>query len=97
MNFQQREQNRALATDKVLDLLRQWLPAAYDLAAVVGKWVRVTFPEGPAAPVSCRVVLTFDTLVPASRSQGWRWRLVAAAGDCHIRQGLCGLCREVEG
>ena len=51
VNFQQREENRALATDKVLDLLRQWLPAAYDLAEVVGKWVWVTFPEAPAETV----------------------------------------------
>src|SRR5512139_4271845 len=51
VNFQQREENRALATDKVLDLLRQWLPAAYDLAEVVGKWVWVTFPDAPAEQV----------------------------------------------
>jgi hypothetical protein len=51
VNFQQREENRALSTDKVLDLLRQWLPAAYDLAEVVGKWVWVTFPEQPAETV----------------------------------------------
>jgi hypothetical protein len=31
VNFKQREENRALATEKVLDLLRQWLPKAYDL------------------------------------------------------------------
>ena len=51
VNFQQREENRALATEKVLDLLRQWLPKAYDLAEVVGKWVWVTFPEQPAETV----------------------------------------------
>jgi hypothetical protein len=51
VNFQQREENRALATEKVLDLLRQWMPAAYDLAEVVGKWVWVTFPEQPAETV----------------------------------------------
>jgi len=51
VNFKQREENRALATDKVLDLLRQWLPKAYDLAEVVGKWVWVTFPEQPAETV----------------------------------------------
>jgi hypothetical protein len=51
VNFQQRDENRALATDKVLDLLRQWLPKAYDLAEVVGKWVWVTFPEQPAETV----------------------------------------------
>jgi hypothetical protein len=51
VNYQQREENRALSTDKVLDLLRQWLPAAYDLAEVVGKWVWVTFPDQPAEQV----------------------------------------------
>ena len=48
VNFQQREENRTLSTDKVLDLLRRWMPAAYDLAEVVGKWVWITFPEQPA-------------------------------------------------
>jgi hypothetical protein len=51
VNYQQREENRALSTEKVLDLLRQWLPAAYDLAEVVGKWIWVTFPEAPADQV----------------------------------------------
>ncbi len=51
VNFKQRDENRALATEKVLDLLRQWLPAAYELAEVVGKWVWVTFPEQPAEQV----------------------------------------------
>ena len=51
VNYQQREENRALATEKVLDLLRQWLPQVYDLAEVVGKWVWVTFPEQPAETV----------------------------------------------
>ena len=48
VNFKQREENRALSTEKVLDLLRQWVPAAYDLAEIVGKWVWITFPEPPA-------------------------------------------------
>ena len=51
VNFQQREENRALSTDKVLDLLRKWMPAAYDLAEVVGKWVWITFPDQPAEQV----------------------------------------------
>ncbi len=51
VNYAERDANRALPTDKVLDLLRQWLPAAYDLAEVVGKWVWVTFPEQPAETV----------------------------------------------
>jgi hypothetical protein len=48
VNYQQREENRALPTEQVLDMLRQWVPQAYDLAEVVGKWVWITFPEPPA-------------------------------------------------
>ena len=51
VNFQQRDENRALSTDSVLDLLRKWLPEVYGLAEVVGKWVWVTFPEQPAETV----------------------------------------------
>lgn len=49
--YAEREANRALPTDEVLDLLRRSLPAEYDLAEVVGKWIWITFPEPPAAPV----------------------------------------------
>jgi len=48
VNFEQREQNRSLSTDQVLDLLRQWLPDQSNLAEVVGRWIRITFPEPPA-------------------------------------------------
>ncbi len=51
VNFAEREQNRALSTDKVLDLLRQWLPEQYSLAEVVGKWIWITFPEPPPEQV----------------------------------------------
>jgi hypothetical protein len=51
VNYQQREQNRALSTDKLLELLRRWLPAQYDLAEVIGKWVWLTFPEPPEEQV----------------------------------------------
>jgi hypothetical protein len=51
VNFQQRDENRALPTDRVLELLRKWLPDVYGLAEVVGKWVWVTFPEQPAETV----------------------------------------------
>jgi hypothetical protein len=51
VNYQQREENRALPTEEILDLLRQWLPAAYDLAEIVGRWVWVTFPEQPAEQI----------------------------------------------
>ena len=51
VNFAEREQNRALSTDAVLELLRKWQPRAYDLAEVVGKWIWITFPEAPAEQV----------------------------------------------
>jgi len=51
VNFQQREENRALPTDRVLELLRRWLPNQYALAEIVGQWVWITFPEQPAETV----------------------------------------------
>ena len=51
VNFAEREANRALSTDKVLDLLRQWMPAQHHLAEVVGKWIWITFPEPPPEQV----------------------------------------------
>ena len=51
VNFEQREHNRSLSTDQVLDLLRQWLPEQFNLAEVVGKWIWVTFPEPPAEKI----------------------------------------------
>ncbi len=51
VNYQQREENRALSTDKVLDLLRKWMPEQYGLAEVIGKWIWITFPEPPPEQV----------------------------------------------
>jgi hypothetical protein len=51
VNFQQREENRALPTDRILELLRKWMPAQYDLAEIVGKWVWISFPQQPAEQV----------------------------------------------
>jgi hypothetical protein len=47
VNFEERDRNRQLPVDKVLDTLRQWIPRAYELAEVVGKWIWITFPEQP--------------------------------------------------
>jgi hypothetical protein len=47
VNFEERDRNRQLPVDKVLDTLRQWMPRAYELAEVVGKWIWITFPEQP--------------------------------------------------
>ncbi|MHB8522733.1 MAG: hypothetical protein ACYDH9_18510, partial [Limisphaerales bacterium] len=51
VNYQERDANRALPTHRVLDLLRRRMPAQYDLAEVVGKWVWITFTEQPAEQV----------------------------------------------
>ncbi len=51
VNYAQRETNRSLSTDRVLDLLRRWLPGQYDLAEIVGQWIWITFPEQPAEQV----------------------------------------------
>ena len=51
VNFQQRDENRALATDKVLELLRRWMPEQFGLAEVVGKWIWITFAEQPTEQV----------------------------------------------
>jgi hypothetical protein len=47
VNFEERDRNRQLPVEKVLDTLRQWIPRAYELAEVVGKWIWITFPEQP--------------------------------------------------
>jgi hypothetical protein len=48
VNFKERDANRALPTDRMLELLRRWMPRQCELAEVVGKWVWITFPEQPA-------------------------------------------------
>ena len=47
VNFEERDRNRQLPVDKVLDTLRQWVPRAYELAEVVGKWIWISFPQQP--------------------------------------------------
>jgi hypothetical protein len=51
VNYAEREANRALPTEKVLDILRRWMPRQYELAEVVGKWIWITFTEQPAEQV----------------------------------------------
>ena len=48
VNFAERDFNRSLPVEKVLEKLRRWMPAQYELAEVVGKWIWITFPEPPA-------------------------------------------------
>jgi hypothetical protein len=45
VDFAKRQENRALPTERVIELLKRWIPVAYDRAEVVGKWVWVAFTE----------------------------------------------------
>ena len=45
IDFEQRQANRQLPTEQVLDLLQRRLRRAYELAEVVGRWVWVAFSE----------------------------------------------------
>jgi hypothetical protein len=47
VNFEERERNRQLPVEKVLAVLKRWMPRQYELAEVVGKWIWITFPEQP--------------------------------------------------
>jgi len=51
VNFELREQNRQLPTDKVLDLLKSSMPRQFELAEVVGKWIWIEFAEAPAEKI----------------------------------------------
>jgi hypothetical protein len=51
VNFAERDFNRSLPVEKVLEKLKRWMPAQFELAEVVGKWVWITFPEPPAERV----------------------------------------------
>ena len=45
IDYAQRFLNRALPTDKLLDLLKVEAPDFVPLAEVIGKWVWITFPD----------------------------------------------------
>ncbi len=47
VNFEERERNRKLPVERVLEILHRWMPRQYELAEVVGKWIWITFPEQP--------------------------------------------------
>src|SRR5262245_47035132 len=42
VNFAERDFNRSLPVEKVLEKLKRWMPAQYELAEVVGKWIWVS-------------------------------------------------------
>ena len=43
VDFAKRQENRQLPTEQVLELLKRWLPVAFERAEVVGKWIWVAF------------------------------------------------------
>ena len=47
VNYAERDFNRKLPVEKVLEILRRWMPRQFELAEVVGKWIWITFPEQP--------------------------------------------------
>ena len=47
VNFAERDFNRKLSVEKVLEKLERWMPEQFKLAEVVGKWIWITFPEPP--------------------------------------------------
>jgi hypothetical protein len=51
VNFAERDFNRKLPVEKVLEMLRRWLPNQYQLAEVVGKWIWIKFEEAPVERV----------------------------------------------
>src|SRR5256714_14176715 len=51
VNFAERDFNRTLSVEKVLEKLERWMPAQFKLAEVVGKWVWISFPDAPAERV----------------------------------------------
>ena len=47
VNFAERDFNRSLPVEKILEKLKRWMPEQFKLAEVVGKWIWITFPEPP--------------------------------------------------
>jgi len=47
VNFAERDFNRKLSVEKVLEKLQRWMPEQFKLAEIVGKWIWITFPEPP--------------------------------------------------
>jgi hypothetical protein len=47
VNFEERERNRQLPVERILAVLKRWMPRQYELAEVVGKWIWITFPDQP--------------------------------------------------
>ena len=55
VNLKLRDQNRMLAADALIDLLRQHAPELFNLAEIVGEWVWITFETEPAEKVRAQL------------------------------------------
>ncbi len=51
INYAERAFNRNLPAEKILAVLKRWMPREYGLAKVIGKWIWITFPEQPVERV----------------------------------------------
>jgi hypothetical protein len=47
VNFAERDFNRKLCVEEVLEKLEHWMPEQFKRAEVVGKWIWISFPEPP--------------------------------------------------
>jgi len=61
VNFAERDFNRKLSVEKVLEKLERWMPEQFKLAEVVGKWIWVTFVDPRFL-----LVITVICVLPAS-------------------------------
>ena len=55
VNYQERDTNRALPTDQVLQKLRSTMPEQYNIAEVVGKWIWIAFGEIPSEQIRAKL------------------------------------------
>ncbi len=50
VNFAERDFNRKLSVERVLEKLERWMPDQFKLAEVVGKWIWISFLETGSVP-----------------------------------------------
>ena len=55
VNYAEREANRVLPTNEVLQKLRSTMPEQYGLAEVIGKWIWITFGEIPSEQIRAKL------------------------------------------
>jgi hypothetical protein len=84
VNFAERDFNRKLPVEKVLEKLERWMPEQFKLAEVVGKWIWISFPEPPIERIRAELSQLFsksrqnkrqDLNRPPHETMGHGWRL----------------------